>query len=685
MKLIKKLLIPAVVMGVIAGGIYMNAPKNQSNTEALTETPIEEVIGENIEAQNESIEEEGALSETKEQEEAHTSDIDKQLEIAQSTFESSGMNNLYPDLRKREKKKWSKLINENNYFEVEHTLNYEISGLYEIAEGQYYILGQATDESEPDTPLNLFQLILEEEDGQYFVNQAIYPSDHIFTPQELELYKKVEQEESNVEIEYKKVRQLEGVEEYVEYLDTAIGDVDEKVLNDHGTSEVTQYVQYALETLSTQSITPEENTIEIKPSLIQEMKGSLTSAVTEFNNLLENKDISLNKALNTILRVETKKTNFKKPIYIKLPDSIEELGEITGLRVLFDKNSYIFVTAKDLYTLAGYTIKIERLSNHSTYEITFLDQSQQKVEQVEAPITIALPAEDELSTVIAHFDETPQNWGGQYDPSGSVIEFGTKYSGQYEVVDNSILINDIGHLTKSQQSAIKFMVAKGYLDIEDGNFNPDADFTRYEFAQALVKMFFALDQSLTTTFKDVPKDSPYYPYVASGETYEIIKGYVDQTFKGDIKIPKEQVISLCARTIADQKGYVYPENVEDYLRFADTENISKWAVDDIALAVQSGLIKDGGELSPKTEITKAQSAEVLYELFMLLYETSPDTGVVEWTSTQKTYSILGTWLLLVLAIWLIRRFIKRNKVIITMIACTAAIIITLIIGFKGGF
>ena len=51
------------------------------------------------------------------------------------------------------------------------------------------------------------------------MNQAIYPSDHIFTPQELELYKKVEQEESNVEIEYKKVRQLEGVEEYVEYLE----------------------------------------------------------------------------------------------------------------------------------------------------------------------------------------------------------------------------------------------------------------------------------------------------------------------------------------------------------------------------------------------------------------------------------------------------------------------------------
>ena len=44
------------------------------------------------------------------------------------------------------------------------------------------------------------------------MNQAIYPSDHIFTPQELELYKKVEQEESNVVIEYNKVDKLDELD-----------------------------------------------------------------------------------------------------------------------------------------------------------------------------------------------------------------------------------------------------------------------------------------------------------------------------------------------------------------------------------------------------------------------------------------------------------------------------------------
>ena len=306
------------------------------------------------------------------------------------------------------------------------------------------------------------------------------------------------------------------------------------------------------------------------------------------------------------------------------------------------------------------------------------------IDQLEQTITFAFPAQNEFTTVEAAYDGESQNWGGQYDGVSGNISFGTKYSGSCQIIDNRVNIKDISHLTSREQSAIKFMVSKGYLNLENDYFYPEASFSRYEFAQALVKMFFALDKSLETSFKDIPEDSEYYAYVASGETYDIIKGFVDQTFRGENNISKEQVISLCARTIAEQKGYVYPEHIEDYIKFADESEIAKWAVEDIALAVQSGLITNGGNLLPKTEITKAESAKVLYELFMLFYETSPGE-VIEVSPVQKGYSILGIIIVLVLVIGMIRRFVKRNKVILTMIACTVAIIATLIIGFKGGF
>lgn len=531
---------------------------------------------------------------------------------------------------------------------------------------------------------SIFQLILVQEDNQYFVTDKLDEGQAILTPDEMELYKKTEPEESNVSIEYSQVAELNDLEGYVGYLDEAIQAMEAENINDNGKSEVTQYVQYALEDLSSANAEVEKNQIDIKEEVLTQMKAAVVSAKEQFSQLLSQNEIGFNKNLNTILRLQTNQISFKKPTYIQLPDEFENLDEVTGLRIFLDETSYVYIDGKDLEALAGLKIKIERLKDKKTYEITFLDQQDNMIDQLEQTITFAFPAQNEFTTVEAAYDGESQNWGGQYDGVSGNISFGTKYSGSCQIIDNRVNIKDISHLTSREQSAIKFMVSKGYLNLENDYFYPEASFSRYEFAQALVKMFFALDKSLETSFKDIPEDSEYYAYVASGETYDIIKGFVDQTFRGENNISKEQVISLCARTIAEQKGYVYPEHIEDYIKFADESEIAKWAVEDIALAVQSGLITNGGNLLPKTEITKAESAKVLYELFMLFYETSPGE-VIEVSPVQKGYSILGIIIVLVLVIGMIRRFVKRNKVILTMIACTVAIIATLIIGFKGGF
>lgn len=648
--------------------------------------------------QESTIEVENSIPEQEEQEVDTDQVIFDQLTSGAQEFEANGMENIYPGLKRREKKKWLNLINENNYMGEHAGTQYQLTGLYELAENQYFLIGFGGDADEKLTlaeqwseekkqsyiPQGIFQLILMQEDENYFVTHAIYPSETLLTSEEVMRYKKVDQEASNVAIEYDKVQKLDELEDYVGYLEEAVGELEQEQLNDHAKSEVTQYVQYAIEELSTESMVTEENTIDLQRDLLNQMKEKLSLAKDEFDQFLNDKSISFNKNLNAVLKVQTEQVNFKEPIYIQLPDSFDELGEVTGLRVLLDDKSYVYIDGKDFEALAGIKIKIERLKDKKTYDITFLNQDDESISQVEQTITFAFPAKDELSTVVAQYGEDEQNWGGQYDTSSKTIAFGTKYSGQYKVVDNAIKIKDIHSLPSSQQSAIKFMVSKGYLSLENERFYPAKTFSRYEFAQALVKMFFALDTSLTTTFKDVDLDSPYYPYVASGETYDIIKGYADHTFRGNVEIPVEQVISLCARTIADKKGYVYPEELADYVTFADSEAIAKWAIKDIALAVQSGLVTGGGNLSPKAEITRAESAEILYKLFMLLHETSPD-DIIEVPLEQKTYSIIGVMLLALLAIWMIKRFIKKNKIILTMIACTIAVIITLIIGFKGGF
>lgn len=718
-----------LAIGVIAGVGYNMVDQqkladftqkfNQTQESTVTQETQEESTKVIEKAHNEAATEEAESSESNDQlEEVESTESNKQLEVsaqdleqaeaithkievASSAFEAAGMEDTYSRMRSGQKKKWLKLINENDYF-GDDSMQYQVSNLYELGDNQYYILGWSapkTDtlkiadkwsQAEKETHLakEAFELVLSEENGNYFVTKAIYPSEQILSSDEVALYKKEEQAESNVDIQYKKVNKLKGVKAYVDYLDHAISGVKEKVngtaaLNDAGQSEVTQYVQYAIENLATTTTEAEENIIDVKPELITEMKSSMLGAKEQFNKLLNDNDMSFNKSLNTVLKLQAEDTNYKKPIFIQLPKKMDDLEGVTGLRVVIDENSYVYIPGEDLEALAGLRIRIERLHDKKGYDISFINENGEIIPQLDQTITFAFKAKDEFTTVVKMNGEEEQNWGGQYESATSSISFGTKYSGIYKIVDNNVKIRDIAHLPKKQQSAIKFMVSKGYLILENDCFNPEHTFSRYEFAEALVKMFFALDTSLQTEFKDVPVDSKYYPYVASGETYDIIKGFQDGTFKGDTKILREQVISLCARTIADQKGYVYPEHAEDYLKFADVDEIGKWATNDIALAVQSGLITSGGSLTPKTQITKAESAEVLYELFMLLYETTPD-NVAEMPVEQKTYSILGTFLVLALVLLLIWKVIKRFVIALTTLACTIAIIIAIYIGF-GGF
>ncbi|MFW5670638.1 MAG: S-layer homology domain-containing protein, partial [Acetivibrio ethanolgignens] len=225
--------------------------------------------------------------------------------------------------------------------------------------------------------------------------------------------------------------------------------------------------------------------------------------------------------------------------------------------------------------------------------------------------------------VEAQYGEHLDNWGGQYDEMNGLIFFNTKYSGLYTVTENEIEITDIADLTEEQQNMIRFMVSKGFFSVEDGVFAPNKVLSRYDFATALVGMFFALDREAVCSFDDVPKDSSYYPYVASAEQSNIAAGVSSNKFAGDRMVTKEEVVAFCTRTLIDKKGYEVAEDIENYANYTDRDSIAAWALPEVALAEQLGLIVSGGEFGPKGEITRLESVEVLYRLFMMLYEVSP--------------------------------------------------------------
>ena len=101
-------------------------------------------------------------------------------------------------------------------------------------------------------------------------------------------------------------------------------------------------------------------------------------------------------------------------------------------------------------------------------------------------------------------------------------------------------------------------------------------------------------------------------------------GVGEGRFEGDRIITRQEAINIAARTLNSQRGFQMAENPEDYLRgSSDAAEVADWARALVAMAARDGLVDAGSALRPLQYTTKAEAAELMYSLFMLLYETSP--------------------------------------------------------------
>ncbi len=433
--------------------------------------------------------------------------------------------------------------------------------------------------------------------------------------------------EPNTRYDYEKVSGFTTPQEYVDYLEEQLKGLQGEQINEKGRQETTNYIQFLYENAVSVSLSAKRNRIAITGQSVESAVTELSKVQRQVEELLEKYHVTLNKAPQPSIALSVSPLNWKKTIHVELRTDLgEKLGQYSISIALGDSRHALRLSSQELNALLDTygTLEIQlKQTGQRTYKISFLDSENDTIAKLKTTVTVMLPAENELSTVFISYANGNDNWGGQFDAANRAIRFATPYSGQYEVIENEIAISDISDLDPKTQNAIAFMVSKGYFTLQDGMFHPQAPLTRYDFMQALVGMFFALDRNLKTSFPDVPKESPYYPYVASAEAKGIAKGFSDGTFSGKFNITREQVAALAGRTLVDQKDYVYPPDNAPYLTFEDAASISDWAKQDVALAVQTELIDETGVFEPRRDITRAEAADLLYRLFMMLYETAP--------------------------------------------------------------
>lgn len=183
------------------------------------------------------------------------------------------------------------------------------------------------------------------------------------------------------------------------------------------------------------------------------------------------------------------------------------------------------------------------------------------------------------------------------------------------------------------QAAMDFARDQGILFGDaDGNMLPGSNASRAQMAAMLVRVFGCTAGKNITHFTDVSAGTWYYPELSVAAQMNIFSGCGDGTMGPNRSITRQEAMSVIARAFAVADG-----TAADLAAFTDASAVSNWAVASVAGLVRAGIVSgDAGRLSPKATITRAEIAQMLYELGLQFCSDAaalPASGRVVYTGT----------------------------------------------------
>ena len=138
---------------------------------------------------------------------------------------------------------------------------------------------------------------------------------------------------------------------------------------------------------------------------------------------------------------------------------------------------------------------------------------------------------------------------------------------------------------------------------EDGNFRPDRHLTRAELCK-IVNLIFNYNMPDTENFKDVKNTDWFYGYVLVAKKAGYIKGFEDNTFRGNTNLTREQTCIIISRTAG---LYDIPTSA------VITDKVSDWAVADVKKVIANYVmpLPSDGKFRATENITRGELAMAL--------------------------------------------------------------------------
>ena len=169
-----------------------------------------------------------------------------------------------------------------------------------------------------------------------------------------------------------------------------------------------------------------------------------------------------------------------------------------------------------------------------------------------------------------------------------------------------------GDVSKSDDfyEAVKYVYDKGLMvGTSATTFDPYGPFTRAMVATIVFRMEDSPATPYRAVFTDVLAGQWHAEAITWGNDHAIVLGYGNGKFGPDDSVTVEQLLAILYRyAVAKDYDTAARGSLEGY---ADSGNISAYAVEAAGWAVAKGLISGQGTLNPRLPATRAQVAEIL--------------------------------------------------------------------------
>ncbi|MGI6084158.1 MAG: S-layer homology domain-containing protein [Acetivibrionales bacterium] len=245
-----------------------------------------------------------------------------------------------------------------------------------------------------------------------------------------------------------------------------------------------------------------------------------------------------------------------------------------------------------------------------------------------APVTVSIPyipTAEELNNpeniVIWYLDGSGELIcipNGRYDPETGTVAFSTTHFSLYAVGYNEVTFNDVAP-NAWYAKAVSFISARKITaGTGGGNFSPAKNLTRGEFIVMLMRAYgIEPDENPTNNFSDAGNNN-FTNYLAAAKRLGISAGIGNNLFGTEQYITRQEMFTMLYNAL--KLINMLPESkvgsdVIPFSSYSDVDEIHPYAREAIKLLVEAGtIVGNGGKLSPRETTTRAQMAQVIYQL-----------------------------------------------------------------------